>query len=126
MGAPEMIIPTSSRSEHVEQRDFVEWFRQTFHNVKILSIPNGGDRSPSVALQMKLEGCLPGVPDLYVPKWHLWIEMKRFGGSLSSHQAKMIDYLKNECGDNTMVCYGFEDAKEQVLQFVKYQNIINN
>ena len=118
-----MIVQAPTRSEHVEQREFVSWFRKTFVGVKIVAIPNGGTRSPSVALQMKLEGVLPGVPDLYIPKWHLWIEMKRVDGSLGKHQAEMIGYLRNECGDNAMVCYGFEDAKEQVIMFVKDNTI---
>jgi hypothetical protein len=116
-----MIIQPDVKSEHVEQRDFVSWFRQTFRDVRLMAIPNGGGRSPSVALQMKLEGVLPGVPDLYIPKWHLWIEMKKAGGSLAKHQAEMIDYLKNDCGDDAIVCYGCEDAKSAVLRFIKIQ-----
>ena len=114
-----MKIPPPTRSEHVEQREFISWFRQTFNDVKIFAIPNGGARSKSVALQMKLEGVLPGVPDLCIPKWHLWIEMKKVGGHLEDNQRDMIGYLVRECGDNALVCYGFEDAKENVLRFVR-------
>ena len=75
--------------EHVEQREFVSWFRQTFKGVLIAAIPNGGGRPPQVALAMKLEGVLRGMPDLYVMKWHLWIEMKKIGGDVEKHQKEM-------------------------------------
>ena len=29
-------------SEHLEQREFVRWFRQTYKGVRIFAIPNGG------------------------------------------------------------------------------------
>ena len=106
-----MIIP----SEHQEQSRFVMWFRRTYKNVRIFAIPNGGARSKATAAKLKVEGVMPGVPDLYVPAWNLWIEMKRVkGGSLSKAQKDWIEYLGG-IGQTVLVCKGFDDAVDQVI-----------
>ena len=106
-------IPT----EHFEQREFVKWFRQTFRDVRIFAIANGGARSKATAGRLKAEGVASGVPDLFVPAWRLWIEMKRAkGGSLSSEQKDWIAYLQ-EVGYCAIVCKGAEDAKRQISAF---------
>jgi len=73
----------------------------------------------SVAKKMKAEGVKPGVPDLCVPEWRLWIEMKRrTGGRLSADQKDWIAYLEG-IGDTVIVGRGAEDASRQVLQFLQ-------
>lgn len=108
-----MRLPT----EHEEQRELVKWFRQTFRGVRIFAIPNGGLRSLSVAAKLKAEGVSSGVPDLCVPAWRLWIEMKRVkGGVVSPEQRDWIAYLE---GVNywCIVGKGAEDAKTKILNF---------
>ena len=76
-----------SPSEHDEQVGFINWFRAKYSGVLIFAIPNGEKRAISVAKRLKAEGVVRGVPDLYVPTWNLWIEMKRAsGGRLSPDQ----------------------------------------
>jgi len=102
------------KTEHEEQRDFVQWFRRTFPYVRIFAIPNGGARGASTAGRLKAEGVSRGVPDLFVPEWSLWIEMKREkGGKLSPDQEDWIAYL-GKIGHIVIVGYGFEDAKKKV------------
>lgn len=102
------------RSEHVEQREFVSWFRQTHRGVRIFAIPNGEARSRTVGARLKLEGVSPGVPDLFIPAWGVWVEMKRTkGGSVSPVQKDWHRYLK-DIGQRVIVGYGLEDAKRQV------------
>ena len=106
-------IPT----EHEEQRETVAWFRKTYPGVRILAIPNGGARSPATAGRLKAEGVSAGVPDLFVPEWKLWIEMKRTkGGTISKEQKDWMNYLLNVdyC---VIVCYGVNDAKTQINTF---------
>lgn len=104
----------STPTEHLEQRNFVMWFRQTYRPIRIFAIPNGGYRGKTEALKLKVEGVSPGVPDLYVPDWKLWIEMKRIkGGVVSPEQKDWHEYLRG-IGDTVMVCYGCEDAISQV------------
>jgi hypothetical protein len=106
-------IPT----EHEEQREVVKWFRQTHRGVRIFAIPNGGQRSIAAATRLKIEGVSAGVPDLFIPAWRLWVEMKRVkGGVLSAEQKDWIKYLE-EVGYCAKVCKGAEDAKEQITAF---------
>ena len=106
-------IPT----EHEEQREVVKWFRQTHRGVRIFAIPNGGQRSLATAARLKVEGVSSGVPDLFIPAWRLWVEMKRIkGGVLSAEQKDWIKYLE-EVGYCAKVCKGAEDAKEQITAF---------
>lgn len=103
-------IPT----EHEEQVAFVTWFRRSYPDIRIIAIPNGGHRHPKTAADLKAEGVLPGVPDLFVPAWHLWIEMKRRKrGYLSDEQKDWIAYLYG-AGYNCIVAHGAEDAIEQL------------
>lgn len=108
-----------ARTEHVEQREFVSWFRKTYPAIRILAIPNGSQRSRTTGARLKAEGVVAGVPDLLVPAWNLWIEMKRAdGGSVSTQQKDWHRYL--ESIDHTvLVCAGFLQAKEKVEELVK-------
>jgi hypothetical protein len=104
-------------SEHYEQRTFVQWFRQTFRPVRIFAVANGGDRSLSQGARLKAEGVTRGVPDLYIPAWLLWIEMKRQkGGKVDPDQADWHIYLR-EIGHTVLICRGCEDAIKQVNAF---------
>jgi hypothetical protein len=106
-------IPT----EHEEQREVVKWFRQTYKEVRIFAIPNGEKRTIGVAARLKVEGVSPGVPDLYAPKWRLWVEMKRIkGGTISPQQNDWHLYLRS-IGDTVLVCKGADNAKEQIIKF---------
>jgi len=104
-------------TEHEEQRELVQWFRRTFPCVRIFAIPNGGLRSPSTAARLKAEGVSSGVPDLCVPAWRLWIEMKRAkGGVVSPEQKDWIEYLESHnywC----IVGKGANDVKDKILNF---------
>ena len=109
---------SSHPSEHQEQVGLITWFRHKFNGTLIFAIPNGEKRSISVAKRLKAEGVVRGIPDLYVPEWNLWIEMKRIkGGSLSKEQKQMIEYL-HSIGHTVIVAKGAADASRQVMDFV--------
>lgn len=102
-------------TEDQEQMMFVQWFRRTYSH-RIFAIPNGGHRHPAVAAKLKATGTVSGVPDLFVPAWSLWIEMKRSkGGVLSSNQKEWIAYLES-IGHTVIVGRGCEDAMTKVQQ----------
>jgi hypothetical protein len=103
-------------SEHMEQALFVQWFRQTFPDVRIFAIPNGGGRSRSQGAKLKVEGVSAGVPDLFIPDGTVWVEMKRAkGGTVSAEQKDWHAYLRG-LGQTVIVGYGFEDARAKILQ----------
>lgn len=101
------------RSEDREQMLFVQWFKRNHIGEMIFHIPNGGKRMPSEAAKLKAMGVLAGVPDLFIPKYKLFIEMKRIkGGILSDKQKECINYLI--CADyHVIIATGFEDAITQ-------------
>lgn len=101
-------------SEDREQMLFVQWFRRTYPGVRIFAIPNGGHRNIAVAAKMKATGTSAGVPDLFIPAWLVWIEMKRVdGGALSQKQKDWREYLIG-LGHAVIVAHGQEDAKAQL------------
>lgn len=113
-----MRLMVSLPSEHQEQTGFVRWFRSRWPHVLIFAIPNGGKRSMSTAKNLKLEGVVPGVPDLFIPAWGIWIEMKRQkGGRLSADQEEMISYMES-CGHHVIVGYGATDASDKLLSLL--------
>jgi len=103
-------------SEDQEQMWFVQWFRRTYPDVRIFAIPNGGHRHIAVAAKMKATGQVKGVPDLFVPAWALWIEMKRQkGGSVSIEQKDWHEYLLS-IGHKVLIAKGFDDAVKKLHQ----------
>lgn len=122
MAAARIVAPAS---EHSEQTAFVRWFRTAHPDTLIFAIPNGahlagnaGQRAAKMGM-MKASGLVAGVPDLYVPSWRLWVEMKRVkGGRLSLEQEQMIERLR-DIGDTVIVGRGWEHARAQVLDFLQ-------
>ena len=88
------------------------------------AIPNGGSRNPIEARHLKEQGVKPGVPDIFLPcargEWHgLYIEMKRRkGGRVSDEQREMIRLLIEQ-GYKAVVCYGWEEAKNVIVEYMK-------
>lgn len=106
-------------SEHNEQVGFVTWFYLKFPEILLFAIPNGEYRNISVAKKLKQEGVVPGVPDLFIPEWKLWIEMKQMkGGVVSKEQERIHTYLRG-IGHTVIIGYGAEDASRKVLGMIK-------
>ena len=101
-------------SEDAEQITFLNWFKKEYPNVLIFHIPNGGFRHKTTAMQLKLLGVVSGIPDLFIPEFNLWIEMKRTKGSVTSEKQKeIIDYLNN-VNYTAIVCKGHKEAIKAV------------
>jgi len=113
------MVTVSTVSEHMEQAALVMWFRRAYPGTLIFAIPNGGMRSKSQAMKLKVEGVVAGIPDLFVPAWKLWVEMKKEkGGRLSDEQKIMFLYLES-VGYYVIVGLGAEDARRKISQFIK-------
>jgi hypothetical protein len=108
------------RSEFEEQCEFVHWFKKTYPGVVIMSIRNGGSRTPRERSDQMREGLHPGAADLYIPAWHLWIEFKKVkGGVLSEEQIEFAKYVRITCRDFWVLAEGCEQGKLKILEFVE-------
>ena len=75
-------------------------------------------RNPATAKLLKAEGVVKGVPDLCIPAWGLWLEMKkRKGGRVSKEQEARIEALR-AAGYAVKVCRGFDAAKRDILEYI--------
>jgi len=102
-----------------EQKAFVSWFYTNFPTKKIMMIRNDGGRSNWEKTEQIPLGLLPGAADLYIPNLHTWVELKRTKGSkISAEQVDFAKYVREECGDKYLLCYGCEDAINQVLEVI--------
>ena len=99
------------RTEHVEQRELVQWVRQMTPYL-IYAIPNGGSRGRSQGATLKAEGVLAGMPDLHIPELRLWIEMKASGGVVSPVQRAIHKQLQRF--DSVVVCFSTQEAIDVV------------
>lgn len=91
------------KPRHIEsaiQIECVEWFRETYPNYIILSIPNGGSRNTLEAANLKREGALAGASDLVIIAEGavLFIEMKSAKGKQTPYQIafqKAVERLRH-------------------------------
>ena len=103
--------------EHIEQVNFINWFHYNYPKVGIFAIPNGGKRSIKTAVQLKAEGVKKGVPDLFIPEFKIFIEMKKKkGGTTTKEQKDWLLYL-GEVGYECHVCAGSDAAKDVIKQY---------
>jgi hypothetical protein len=114
-------------TEDQEQIAFLEWCglasRQHPELRWLFHIPNGGSRHVLEAIKLKKMGVKPGVPDLFLPVpragWHGWFcEMKSRKGRRTDAQKDWGLALYN-FGYAYHVAYGWEEAKNQVLLYLR-------
>lgn len=109
--------PVRITPEHDEQVGFVNWFRGNFPGVLIFAVPNGGKRSIATGKKLKAEGVVAGIPDLFIPEWSLWVEMKRVrGGRVSPEQLVVHEYMVS-IGHTVIIGKGATDASRKVRDF---------
>lgn len=118
-------VKRSHLSEHVEQTILIRWCRSEHaprEAKHIFSIPNGGVRNKITAARLKEEGATAGIPDLFLPvarhDYHgLFIEMKVGYNKPTAHQKEAMSTLTQQ-GFKCVVCYGHEDAIEQIQWYL--------
>ena len=115
----------AENTEHRLQCECVKWFRFAHKKDGIIyAIPNGGLRKQTVALELKAEGQMNGIPDLHIPvprKGYasLYIEMKNGkAGRLSDAQKEIIEQLR-KLGNKVEVVRTFDEFKEVVDDYFK-------
>lgn len=86
-------------------------------------IPNGGKRDAKTATILKRQGVKAGVPDLHLPVarggYHgLYIELKVGDNTTTKKQKDWIREL-NKQGYLAVVCYGWDEAAKQLLDYLE-------
>jgi len=115
------VVDPKPRSEHIEQREFVQWVRQMTPFL-IYAIPNGGGRSGRQGMALKVEGVLAGMPDLHIPELRLWIEMKAADGVVSPAQRAI--HARLVAFDSVAVCYSTAEAIDVVTQHMQSRGMV--
>lgn len=114
-------------TESVEQISLFKWAEFASGRYPCLElmfhIPNEGKRSKATGGRLKAEGLRAGVPDICVPvareQYHgLYIELKVKGGKPSTLQRQWLKKLNSQ-GYMATICYGWEDAKDVILKYIK-------
>ena len=126
--------------EHNEQVALFTWaayMEEQIPELRLMfAIPNGGHRHKAVAAKMKAEGVQAGVPDIFIACPHtkttvsyqvgpfsqdfagLFIELKAGKNKTTESQDEWIERL-SKAGYRVAVCYGFEEAKKEILDYLE-------
>lgn len=104
-------------TESAHQIGFVSWFRSKYPGVLIFHIPNERKCSIATGKRLKAEGTTAGIPDLFIPAWSCWVEMKRPRGRLSPAQKEIIAYLES-IGNTVIIGFGAEDASRKLMKYL--------
>lgn len=121
-------------NEHQEAVALVQWWGLRCKGFGVpketlFAIPNGGHRHPAVAIKMKQEGVIAGVPDYFLAVARgglhgLFLELKapKAGGGqkgrLSDNQKIMIGILKAQ-GYGAVCCFGWAEASKNIEDYIK-------
>ena len=112
------------KPEHFLQVDCVDWFREMFPQYAecLFAVPNGGSRNALEAMNLKKEGVLPGVFDLFlaVPKGHFngfFIESKVKPNTLSKHQREFKKRMRR-MGYYAQEYYTLEEFKKLIINYM--------
>lgn len=109
-------------TEDQEQAALVEHLEVAHKSWLFFAIPNGGQRHPAVAAQLKRAGVKAGVPDLFFPSvvkpYHgLFVEMKRAdGGKKRDNQTEWHLNLAR-AGYAVGICHGAPEALDFIAAY---------
>lgn len=86
-------------------------------------IPNGGKRDARTAANLKRQGVKAGVPDIHLPVarggYHgLYIELK-VGKNKQTEKQKEWQRELTKQGYLSVVCYGWQEAAEQLVNYLE-------
>ena len=119
-----MKMQNMKRSETTEQITLFQWAERTKSILPELAlmyhVPNEGKRTNGGIL--KAAGLKSGVPDVVLPVscngFHgLYIELKFGKNKATKAQEEYMELLKEQ-QYKTAVCYGFEEAKKVILEYL--------
>ena len=114
-------------TEHQIQSLLFKWFKLQHPKLVMFAIPNAAKRSYAQASYMKSEGLVAGIADIFLmcPKssYHgMFIELKSAKGKLSDSQKEFMG-LAILMGYKAVVCYGFDEAKDAINNYLQSNEI---
>lgn len=123
------MAPDKLPTEHQEQVAVVQRFNWTYpqHYGYLFAIPNGGLRNKRVAIQLRNEGVVPGIPDLFLAMVRnfrgqqrpgLFIEMKRRQRSKTSQDQLDRHQQLREQGYVVGICRGSDEAWDLLTEYL--------
>ena len=120
---------TQYPTEDAEQAALFRWAERaacTMPELRLLyAVPNGGYRHVTTAVNLKRTGVKAGVPDICLPVARggchaLYIELKRVKGGKVSEAQREWQAALNAQGNMAVVCYGWEDARKVIENYLHY------
>jgi hypothetical protein len=115
--------------EYQEQYALFEWIALMEPQIpalkNIFAVPNGEYRHIATAVRLKKSGVKAGVPDIllaYPSSAHhgLFIELKAGKNRTTPAQNDWISRLQ-QAGYMCVVCYGWEEAKREILEYLEVE-----
>jgi hypothetical protein len=115
-----------SKTQKLPMLDHIELDSVVFDY--LYAIPNGGRRNLREAVRLKAQGVKSGVSDLHLALplnglLGLWIEMKKpivkgeKKPTVSLSQRQWLQRM-NKAGFKAVVCFGLEEAKEVIVDYI--------
>lgn len=123
------MLTTKESQEQICLFQWAMWSSQKFPELSLLyHVPNGGRRDKKEAVSLKRQGVKAGVPDLVLPvardgHFGLYIELKVGKNKTTDIQKKWIKELIEQ-GYMVEVCYGWNEAKEVLENYLSKQKTI--
>ncbi len=112
--------------EAIEQQALFSWAQ--FHAVvrdHLFAIPNGGSRHKAEAANLKRQGVIPGIPDMFLavarkPFHGLFIELKsKYKYSCTSPRQEIMIERFNKAKYKAVICRGWEQAVDEIQKYLK-------
>lgn len=120
------------RIEAQYQISFIEWVRYCHPEILAFAIPNGGSRNVIEAKNLKRQGVMPGVPDIFVASPNqeyagLFLEMKSPKGRLTPKQQDVQKKL-SKAGYGVKTVYSIDEAINTFVLYMhdKFNNLNPN
>lgn len=111
--------------EAQEQQALFQWaaYQKGKEYQLLYHIPNGGKRDVITAVRLKAEGVKAGVPDLFLPvarkHYHgFYIELKAGKNKPTYNQIIWLRDLAEQ-GYKCAVCYGWQQAAEEIKKYLE-------
>ncbi len=89
--------------------------KHDYPKIEFFHIPNGKRRNIVDAVTLKAMGVKAGVPDLYFPELHLWLELKAIKSRKLTIEQKEFLERRQKNGDKIIIAHGLEDAVTKLI-----------